>query len=71
MNTNFAPEIAMANRFVINHNYDEDFMRFLREMEESNFTHSQIWSNIYDYMSEKYPAATGSLITGLVYWIES
>lgn len=71
MNTNFAPEIAMANRFVIDHNYDEDFMRFLREMEESNFTHSQIWSNIYDYMSEKYPAATGSLITGLVYWIES
>lgn len=71
MNTNFAPEIAMANRFVIDHNYDEDFMRFLREMEESNFTHSQIWSNIYDYMSEKYPAATGSLITGLAYWIES
>ena len=71
MNTNFAPEIAMANRFVIDHNYDEDFMRFLREMEESNFTHSQIWSNIYDYMSEKYPAATGSLITGLAYWVES
>lgn len=71
MNTNFAPEIAMANRFVIDHNYDEDFMKFLREMEESNFTHSQIWSNIYDYMSEKYPAATGSLITGLAYWIES
>lgn len=71
MNTNFAPEIAMANRFVIDHNYDEDFMKFLRKMEESNFTHSQIWSNIYDYMSEKYPAATGSLITGLAYWIES
>ena len=70
-NTNYANEIASANRFVIEHNNDIDFMTFLRKMEEANISHSTRWAEVYDYMYEHYPAATGSLITGLVYWIES
>lgn len=70
-NTNFAPEIASANRFVIEHNNDIDFMTFLRKMEEANISHSTRWSEVYDYMYEHYPEATGSLVTGLVYWIEA
>ena len=70
-NTNYAPEMYRANNFIIEHNTDADLMAFLRKMENENLSHSDRWSQIYDYMEEHYPAATGSLITGLTYWVES
>lgn len=71
MNTNFAPEIAMANRFVIEHNNDIDFIQFMRRMEETEMMHSARWSAIFDYMEEHYPGTTGSMITGLCYYAEA
>lgn len=70
-NTNYTPEIASANKFIIEHNYDNDLMIFLRKLENEDMLHSDRWSKVYDYMAEHYPEATGSLITGIVYWIEA
>lgn len=70
-NINYRNEIATANQFVINHNNDIDFMKFLRDMEEADITHGDRWSQIYEYMEEHYPGATGSLITGLTYYVEA
>ena len=69
-NTNYAPEIATANQFVINHNYDIKLMGMLREAGDHKYTHSERWSMIYDYLLENYPGATGTLVTGLAYWVE-
>ena len=71
MNTNFAPEMAMANRFILEHNDNIDFMRFMRQMEDEQISHSERWSRIFDYMDEHYPGTTGSMITGLAYYAES
>lgn len=71
LNTNYSSEMATANQFIINHNNDIDFMKFIRDMEEADITHGDRWSQIYDYMEEHYPGATGSLITGLCYWCEA
>jgi len=71
-NTNYAPEIATANQFIIDHNYDAKLIGFLRDRQENlhKETHSDRWSLIFDFMSENYPGATGSLITGLSYYVE-
>ena len=68
-NTNYANEIATANQFVIEHNTDTELMNFLKQLENPIYSHSDRWSQIYDYMEEHYPSATGSLITGLSYWV--
>lgn len=73
-NTNYAPEIATAHQWILDHNNDLDLHYFLRELGDtvnnSNYTHSDRWSMVYDWMAEHYPEATGSLITGITYWAE-
>jgi hypothetical protein len=70
MNTNYAPEIATANQFVIDHKYDIKLQAMLREAAYSKYSHSERWSMIYDYIVENYPGATGTVVTGLAYWCE-
>ena len=41
------------------------------DMEEADITHGDRWTQIYYYMEEHYPGATGSLITGLTYFCEA
>lgn len=71
-NTNYAPEMYRANEFILNHSYDGDLRAFLYEMtyNTEGWSHSDRWSVIYDWMQEHYPEATGSLITGLTYYVE-
>lgn len=73
MNSNYAPEIASAAKFLCDHAYDEDLTAFIYNIleNEDSLTHSDRWSTIYDWMQEHYPEATGSLITGLTYYCES
>ena len=67
----YANEVATAYQFVLEHNTDIDFMNFLREIRENkNLIHSDRWSLCYNYLAEHYPAATGSIITGLAYYLE-
>lgn len=70
LNTNYAPEIATANQFVIDHKYDTKLMGILREASSSQYSHSERWSMIYDYIEEHYPGATRSVVTGLAYRCE-
>ena len=69
-NTNYAPEIATAYQFALQHNNDIDFMNMLHEVSNCKYIHSDRWSIIYDWMMEHYPEATGTIITGLSYWVE-
>lgn len=69
-NYDYSRELIMANEFVISHNADQQFLDMLEDLKSSKYCHSDRWSVIYDYMKEHYPSATGSLITGLAYWIE-
>lgn len=66
----YANEMATAHQFIVEHNSDIDFIGFLEKMKDPNLMHSDRWSLIYDYMAEHYPSETGSLITGLAYYIE-
>lgn len=70
LNSNYAPEIATANEWIINHNTDAKLMAFLREMEDPRYTHGERWSKIFDWMLENYPGVTGTLVTGLAYFLE-
>lgn len=69
-NHNYTTEIVMANQFVVDHNYDANFLAMLEECRDPKYMHSDRWSMIYDYCAENYPGATGTLITGLSYWVE-
>ena len=72
MKEDYSAEKIMANEFIISHNADIDFMNFLSERRTNLWreSHSDRWSLIYDYMGEHYPSATGTLITGLAYYLE-
>lgn len=72
MNSNYKNEIASAAKFLCDHSYDGELRTFIYEMmeNENNLSHSDRWSMIYDWMQEHYPEVTGSLITGLVYYME-
>ena len=70
MKKDYSAELIMANEFVISHNADQQFLDMLEDLKSSKYCHSDRWSIIYDYMKENYPSATGTLITGLAYWIE-
>ena len=73
-NTNYAPEMASAMKWIINHSYDGDLHWFLTQLRETvgdpDYTHSDRWSWTYDWMKEHYPEVTGSIITGIVYAME-
>ena len=70
-NVNYLREMASANIFVAKHEDDKDFIKFMREMEEAEISHSERWSRIYDYMDEHYPGTPGSMITGLTCFAEA
>ena len=72
-NPNYLNEISSAAKFIEEHNYDGELRTFIYNLMHNtdNFTHSDRWSMIYDWMQEHYPEATGSLITGLCYYVES
>lgn len=66
----YANEIASANKFVIEHSSDYDFRIFMEKMKNPSLSHSARWSCIFDYFKEHYPEASGSIITGLAYYLE-
>ena len=70
LNTNYAPEIATANEWIIKHNTDAKLMAFLREVSNPIYTHGERWSMIFDWLLKHYPGATGTLVTGLTYYLE-
>lgn len=71
-NINYAPEIATANAFIEEHRHDMKLRGFLRDRKDNlnRETHSERWSLIFDWMAEHYPGASGTLVTGLAYWME-
>lgn len=70
-NENYKNEIASANAFVIEHAAEHKLQNFLSAMRDLHFlSHSDRWSRCYDFLHENYPEVTGSLVTGLTYWLE-
>ena len=67
----YANEIATAHQFVISHNTDIKLQNFLHDMRfRKDLMHSDRLSLCYDYLAEHYPAAAGSIVTGLAYYLE-
>ena len=67
----YANEITTAHQFVIEHNTDIKLQNFLYDMRfRKDLMHSDRWSLCYNYLAEHYPAATGSIVTGLAYYLE-
>ena len=62
INKDFAKEIAMAEDFIAAHNRDHKFMALLRKLKNGNYTHSEKWSEIYDFCEEYYPAIESGII---------
>lgn len=70
-NVLYANEIASANKFIIEHNADYGFKTFLEDLKNPALSHSARWSLAFDYMYEHFPEdATGTLITGIAYYVE-
>lgn len=69
-NSVYLTEIKDAQNWIIDHNTDAKLLAFLREMENPIYTHGERWSMIFDWMLAHYPGVTGTLVTGLTYWIE-
>ena len=72
IDTNYTREKVTAHQFIVEHSYDGDLRTFIYKMQHNTdgWLHSDRWSTIYDWMQEHYPEATGSLITGLCYYVE-
>ena len=67
----YANEIATAHQFVIEHNTDIKLQNFLYDMRfRKDLMHSDRWSLCYGFLKKNYPAATGSIVTGLAYYLE-
>lgn len=66
----YSTEKIIAREFIISHNADEQLMDMLNDVRSMKYTHSEKWSIIYDFMKEHYPSATGTLITGMTYYVE-
>lgn len=70
-NSNYTQEMVMANKFVIENNSNPVLTAFLAEMRDMAWlTHSDRWSRCYDFLAENFPEATGTIVTGLTYWLE-
>lgn len=70
-NSNFTQEMVMANNFVIENNSNPVLTSFLAEMHDMSWLiHSDRWSRCYDFLAANFPEATGTLVTGLTYWLE-
>lgn len=64
-------EIASAHSFIMDHCADAKLQNFLGEMRDMSWLpHSDRWSRCYDFLAEHYPEATGTVVTGLTYWLE-
>lgn len=71
-NVLYTNEITTAHQFILAHDTDADLQCFLHDMREKNYLmHSDRWSMCYDFLQEHYPEATGAIVTGLTYWLES
>lgn len=66
----YANEIATAYQFILEHNNDIELMNFMAEMRNPALMHSDRWSLCYDWLKFHYPNATGTIVTGLVYYCE-
>lgn len=66
----YANEIASAYRFVLEHNNDLKLLCFMATMRDRYISHSERWSACYDFLKENYPEATGTIVTGLTYYLE-
>ena len=67
----YANEISIAYQFVLEHNTDtklQNFFFFLRFRKD--LMHSDRWSLCYNFLKENYPEATGTIVTGLTYWLD-
>lgn len=69
-NKDYAKEIAMAEKFIVSHNRDHKFMGLLRELKNGNYSHSEKWSELFDFCEEYYPGATSGLVIGLAYYLD-
>ena len=68
----YANEVATAHQFIIDHNTDVELQCFLHDMRfRKDLMHSDRWSMCYDFLKKHYPEATGTIVTGLSYWLES
>ena len=48
-----------------------ELQNFLHDMRfRKDLMHSDRWSLCYDFLKENYPEATGTIVTGLTYWLE-
>ena len=67
----YANEIATAHQFVIAHNTDIKLQNFLYDMRfRKDLMHSDRWSLCYNFLKENYPGTTGTIATGLAYYLE-
>ena len=67
----YANEIATAYQFVLEHNTDVELQSFLHDMRfRKDLIHSERLSLCYDFLKENYPEATGTIVTGLTYYLE-
>ena len=68
----YANEVATAHQFIIDHNTDIELQCFLHDMRfRKDLMHSDRWSMCYDFLKKHYPEATGTIVTGLAYWLEN
>lgn len=70
-NNNFVVEKYEANKFLFAHREDKDLENFLLSFTgvASGLSHSEIWSEVYDFLSEK--KYDTKYTTGITYIIES
>jgi len=68
-NKDYENEIMEAQKFINSNEGDNHLIFFLEDLKLSNKSHSQKWSEIYDYLSIHYANYIG-LTTGLAYWLE-
>ena len=67
----YANEVATAYQFILEHNTDTKLQNFLHDMRfRKDLMHSERWSLCYNFLKENYPETTGTIVTGLAYYLE-
>ena len=67
----YANEVATAYQFILEHNTDTKLQNFLHDMRfRKDLMHSKRWSLCYNFLKENYPETTGTIVTGLAYYLE-
>ena len=70
MNNEYADDMLRARYFLNTHSEDTKLVIFLTSLAKSEKTHSEKWSDVYDFIMINYPNYN-NIITGLVYLIEN